>query len=170
MARQWCSRADRFLPTQTPPTVHVCQSLYTVCSCRWYTCLCFDYHHSTTTTTYGGTTYDHHHYILYIQLPLPPHTTLYATTTTQWKLHECKWSICTSGSKINTTSTSCSRWWPPCANRVFVPADGRKTPPAQVAAGGDTVCKESICASWWNENTTSTSCSRWWPPTVQVEY
>ena len=35
-------------------------------------------------------------------LPLPP-----ATTNTQCKLHECKWSICASWWKENTTNGRC---------------------------------------------------------------
>ena len=35
-----------------------------------------------------------------------------------------------------------------------------RTPPVQVAAGDDHhECKWNICASWWNENTTSASCT-----------
>ena len=84
---------------------------------------------------------------------------MHCQCTTQCKLLEHKWSMCTSGWKAKYQQKL--QWVaPPPVQGVFVPVAEGRTPPAQVAASDHHhVCKWSICLRWLTEdNTTSTRC------------
>ena len=109
-------------------------------------------HTSTTTTT------DHHHTVQVAHHYRPPPcsaswpppqtstTQCKLPTTTQCKLLECMWSMCASGWKEKDHQCKL------------------------VATGGTTTGATSACANGWRKNATSTSCSQWPLPFVQVEY
>ena len=71
-------------------------------------------------------------YILEYHHTPPPH----ATTTTHCKLHECKWSICTSGWKEKHHQCK-----------------------LQQVMTTMCMCKQSICASEWKKYTNSSRCN-----------
>ena len=83
----------------------------------------------------------------------------YIYTTTQCKLFERKWSMCTSGWKEKDHQRKLQWVAPPPVQGVFAPMAEGKTPPVQVA-GSDHhhVCKWSTCAGWLKDTTTSARC------------
>ena len=69
-------------------------------------------------------------------------------TTTQCKLLEHKWSMCTSGGKEKDNQRKMQRVAPPPVQGVFAPKAEQKMPPAQVAVSDHHhMCKWSSCVA-----------------------